>query len=115
MRFFFLKTVISGFLVGLVSSVGRRHPMAAGILAALPIVSLLALCFLYYESNQNREQVAKLSTSIGSMVLPTAIFLFLFPVLLRKQFEFTYALMISLFVLVLLDIIILIAMKRLGL
>ena len=95
-EFFLLKAVAAGLIVAGASSLGKKFPVAAGWLVALPINSLLALGFLHWETRGNTEQVARLSASIGWMVLPTAAFLLVFPLLLRRQLSFAAALVLSL-------------------
>jgi hypothetical protein len=112
MKFFLLKTLIAGLIVAAVSSLGKRYPIWGGILAALPIISVLAFSFLYYETGDS-QQVAKLSFSVGWFALSSASILLLLPFLLHRQFSFVKALMICIVVLVILDIIIFNLLKKL--
>ena len=112
MGFFILKAVISGLLVAIVSAIGKRYPVAGGVLGALPLISILSLSFLYYETRGNTEQIAKLSTSIGWFVLSAGVFLMLLPALLKRQIAFTKALLICTLVLMVIDALIIFALKR---
>ena len=40
---FFAKAAFSGLMVALIATVARRHPGWGGLLAALPLTSILAL------------------------------------------------------------------------
>lgn len=113
MKFFLLKTILSGLIVAAVSSLGKRYPVWGGVLGALPIISILAFSFLYYETG-DAEQVARLSYSIGWFALSSAMFLLLLAFLLNRQFSYARAFMICTLALVILDAIILALLKRLG-
>jgi hypothetical protein len=114
MSFFLLKAIISGLIAAAVSSLGKKFPAFAGLLAALPIISLLALSFLYRETEGNTLQVARLSHSIGWMALPTILFLFFFPVLLKRQLSFPVAALISLCVMLVLHGTLFLVLQKLG-
>ena len=77
-----LKVAITAVLVVAVSEVGKRSLLFAGLLASLPLTSLLALAWLQAETG-DRERVAALSTSIVWLILPSLVFLIALPVLLR--------------------------------
>lgn len=111
MSFFLLKIIISGVLVAVVSTLGRKYPVWGGVLAAMPIISLLALGFLNYETGGDREQVARLSVSIGTFVLPTVGFLFLFPALYRKGLSLAFALTLSLSAMILVDVLLILWLR----
>ncbi len=112
MGFFILKAVISGLLVALVSAIGKKYPVAGGMLGALPLISMLSLSFLYVETKGNTEQIARLSTSIGWFVLSAGVFLMLLPVLLKRQIAFAKAMLICTVVLLVIDALIILALKR---
>jgi hypothetical protein len=112
MGFFILKAVISGLIVAIVSAIGKKYPVAGGVLAALPLISILSLSFLYFETKGNTEQIGRLSTSIGWFVLSAGVFLMLLPVLLKRQIAFVKAMLICTLVLLVIDALIILAQKR---
>ena len=112
MWFFFLKVIISGVIVAVVSTLGRKYPVWGGILAALPIISILSLSFLYYETGGNTEQVGTLSFSIGWFVLSAGLFLLLLPTLLKRGIPFSLALGICFLVLIVVDAILVYALRK---
>lgn len=79
-----LKVLITAALVVAVSEVGKRSLLFAGLLASLPLTSLLALAWLQAETG-DRDRVAALSTSIVWLILPSLVFLIVLPVLLRTS------------------------------
>lgn len=70
---FALNTLLSAILVAGFAALGKRSTLAASILIALPLTSILALSFLHVETGEP-ERVAKLSLSIFWLVLPTLLF-----------------------------------------
>ena len=42
---FFAKAALSGLIVALVATIARRHPGWGGLVASLPLVSLLSMIF----------------------------------------------------------------------
>ena len=76
MFYYILKFTISALLIVAISEVSKRYSLAAGILASLPIISILAMIWLYVDTN-SIQKVSKLSTSIFWMVLPSLSLCFL--------------------------------------
>lgn len=84
MYYVVIKVVLTAVLVVAISEVGKRSLLMGGLLASIPLTSLLALAWLQVESG-NREQVAALSTSIFWLIPPSLIFLAALPLLLRTE------------------------------
>ena len=78
-----VKILITTALVVAVSEVSKRSTLIGGLLASLPIVSLLAIIWLYIDT-KDAGKVAALSTSIFWMVLPSLVFFLALPPLLLK-------------------------------
>jgi hypothetical protein len=55
--FTIVKIIISAIIIGVITEFSRRYPQQGGIIAALPIVSLLSILWLYTQG----EQIDKLS------------------------------------------------------
>jgi hypothetical protein len=91
MLYLFLKALITGLVVAGVSEIGRRSSLMAGILASLPLTSLLALIWLYIDTS-DAKATAQLSTSIFWMVLPSLFFFVAFPLLIKSGLGFYPAL-----------------------
>jgi hypothetical protein len=80
---FLLKVVLSALLIGVISEVGRRHASVAAFLAALPLISLLSILWLYQETHDS-QRIAEFSQSVFWYVVPSLIFFVLLPVLLLR-------------------------------
>lgn len=92
--YFILKVLISALVVAGVSELARRYSIWAALLASLPLTSILAFCWVYYE-NRNTEQLIALSHSIFWLVLPSLLLFILFPLFLKFGFKFAPALLLS--------------------
>jgi hypothetical protein len=92
-----VKAAISGVLVALVSEVARRHPGWGGLLASLPLTSILAMIWLWRDGGDS-ARVAQLSQSVVWFVLPSLPMFLIIPVLLRSGLGFwaTLALAVAL-------------------
>jgi hypothetical protein len=90
-----LKIVISALLIAAISEVSKRNSSFAALIASLPIVSLLAMIWMYHDG-QGTEKIADFSASIIWYVLPSLILFVLLPVCLRTwQMSFYAALAVS--------------------
>jgi hypothetical protein len=83
-----IKILLTTALVVAISEVSKRSTLVGGLLASLPLVSFLALLWLYLDT-QDVGKAAALSTSIFWLVLPSlAFFLVLPPLLLKLKLNF---------------------------
>ncbi len=92
--YYALKVLISAVLILVVSEVSKRSSLLGAIFASLPLVSFLAILWMYRETKDTR-QIAALSTDIFWLVLPSLLFFVLFPVLLKRSVNFYLAFGIS--------------------
>ncbi len=113
MLYYILKFTISALLIVAISEISKRYSLASGILASLPIVSVLAMIWLYIDTS-NIEKVSKLSISIFWMVLPSLSLFLMLPLLLKNRVPFYPALIISSVVMVFLYCIMILLLKNLG-
>ncbi len=92
--YFFLKVLISAFVIAIVSELAKKYNLFAAIFASLPLTSILAFIWLYYETKDNAK-IIDLSYSIFYLVLPSLIFFLVFPLLLRQGLSFYLSLFLS--------------------
>ena len=83
MLYYLVKLVVSAVLIVLVSEVSKRYSMIGGLIASLPLVSYLAMIWLYADT-KDANKVADLSTSIFWLVLPSLALFAALPLLLKK-------------------------------
>jgi hypothetical protein len=53
--FFIIKIIASALIIGLVSEIARKFPSVGGIIAALPLVSILSLIWLSVQGESTRN------------------------------------------------------------
>ncbi len=94
MNSFLFKTAISAVVVVGVSELGKRWSVAAAILAALPLTSILAMIWLYRDTHDS-EKIVSLSYGIFWAVLPSLLFFLILPFLLKIGMKFPLALTLS--------------------
>ena len=77
------KYAITAAIVVLVSELAKRSDKLGGFIAALPLVTVLALIWLYVE-NQPQQKLANHAWYTFWYVLPTLPMFLVFPVLLPR-------------------------------
>lgn len=92
--YFLTKTLITALIVAGISELARRYSLLAAALASLPLTSILAFIWVYYES-KDVQKVAELSWSVMWLVIPSLLFFIMFPLLIKYGLKFTPALILS--------------------
>ena len=87
MLYLVIKAAISGVIVALVSEIARRYPGWGGLVASLPLTSLLAMLWLWRDTG-DAMRVAELSMGAFWFVLPSLPLFFVLPLLLRNGVGF---------------------------
>ena len=95
------KAVLSGLMVALIATIARRYPGWGGMLASLPLVSVLAMTWLYAETRET-EKVAALAASTFWFFLPSMPMFLIIPFLLRSGWSFAATMAVALAVTILL-------------
>jgi hypothetical protein len=109
-----IKVFISAVLILVVSEISKRSSFLGGFFASLPLVSLLAFVWLWRDT-RDAEQVARLSTSILWLVLPSLVlFLALPPLLVKWKLNFYPALGIAIALMLVAYGLMLLVLKRAG-
>jgi hypothetical protein len=88
-----IKAAISGVIVALVSEIARRYPGWGGLVASLPLTSLLAMIWLWRDSGDSLK-VAELASSTFWFILPSLPLFIVLPMLLRSGVGFWAAMAI---------------------
>jgi hypothetical protein len=94
MSYLILKAALSGVLVMIISEVARRNPGFGGLIASLPLVSLLGIIWLWHDT-KDVERIAVHAESTFWFVLPSLPMFLVFPMLLRHGTGFWLALALS--------------------
>lgn len=87
MLYLAIKAAISGVIVAAVSEIARRYPGWGGLVASLPLTSLLAMLWLWRDTG-DAERIAALSVSTIWFFVPSVPLFIGLPLLLRSGFGF---------------------------
>jgi hypothetical protein len=107
------KAAISGILVSAVSETAKKSPSLGGLIASLPIVSVLAMIWLWQDT-RDAERIAAHSESTFWLVLPSLPMFLVLPTLLRSGIHFYAALAISCILTVILYAAMIWVLRRFG-
>ena len=94
MTYYIVKIVITAVLVVVISEISKRYSLVAALLASVPLVSVLALIWLYIDT-KDVSGVASLASNIFWMVIPSLALFISLPILLRNGVNFYISLGIS--------------------
>jgi len=94
MTYTILKFGISAAVLVAVSEISKRSSLMGGLLASLPLTSLLAMIWLWRDTH-DAAKISALSASIFWLVLPSLVLFIALPVLLKRGVPFWPALGIS--------------------
>jgi hypothetical protein len=87
MLYLIIKAALSGMIVAAVSEIARRYPGWGGLVASLPLTSLLAMIWLFRDTHEP-ERVAELSMSTFWFFLPSVPLFVALPLLIRSGVPF---------------------------
>ena len=94
MTYFLTKTLISAVLIVAIAEIARRSSMMGAILASVPLVSVLAMLWLYHDTH-DAAKVASLATGIFWLVIPSLALFISLPLLIKNGVEFYLSMGIS--------------------
>ncbi|MGH3072230.1 MAG: DUF3147 family protein [Gaiellaceae bacterium] len=89
-----LKALLSGAIVAAASELARRSSLLGAVLISVPLVSILAIVWLYRDTGDTAE-VADLSWSILWVFAPSLAFFVVLPLALRSDIAFWPALLLA--------------------
>ncbi len=90
-----VKIVLSALLIYAISEIARRHQFAGSVLASIPLISVLAMIWLYRDT-KDVAKVAQFSWDVFWLVIPSLVLFVVLPVLLMKvRMGFYAALVVS--------------------
>ena len=110
---FIIKIIVSALVIASVSELAKKFTPIAAILASLPLTSILAMIWLYRDTN-DVQKVIDLSQGIFWALLPSLLFFIILPLLLKLHIQFGTAMFISSIVMFLGYIIYEMVLNKLG-
>ena len=94
MIYILIKTLITAVVIVAVSEIARRSSLLAGLIASIPLVSFLAIIWLYWET-KNSQKIVDLSYSIILMIIPSLTFFIVLPFVMKLQSSFVISMIIA--------------------
>lgn len=91
MWYLIAKAALSGVLVAIISEVAKRYPGIGGLIASLPLVSVLGMIWLWRDKPDAANMAAHAEATFW-FVLPSLPMFLLIPALLRSGWSFWAAL-----------------------
>lgn len=97
MAYYIVKILITTMLIVLISEISKRSSFVGAILASVPLISVLAMLWLYVET-KDISKVSELSYSIFWLVLPSLSLFIVLPLLLKQGVNFYLSISLSIVV-----------------
>jgi hypothetical protein len=91
MLYLLIKAVLSGAIVVTVSEVAKRYPGFGGLIASLPLVSVLGMIWLWRDTHDPERMAAHVSGTLW-FIAPSVPMFLLIPYLLKRGMPFWPAL-----------------------
>ncbi|CAH2714561.1 hypothetical protein BACCIP111895_01733 [Neobacillus rhizosphaerae] len=79
-----IKVIVSAIIIGIITEVARRFPTQGGIIAALPIVSILSIIWLYVQGEQ-METLSKFALGVVWGIPATVVMLVIIGISLHNS------------------------------
>ncbi|ODR98528.1 hypothetical protein AUC68_08910 [Methyloceanibacter methanicus] len=89
-----IKVLLTSVLVVAVSETAKRSALFGALIASIPLTSVLAVIWLYVDTGDT-EKIARLSTGVFWLVVPSLVLFVSLPILLRAGLEFYPSLAVS--------------------
>ncbi|MGH1463477.1 MAG: DUF3147 family protein [Neptuniibacter sp.] len=100
MAYYIVKVLITSILIVLIAEIGKRNSLLAAVLASVPLISVLALIWLYIDT-QDILRVRELAINILWLIIPSLTLFITLPILLDRGMGFYTSLFIGVLVMTL--------------
>lgn len=94
MAYYITKLFVTALLIVLISEISKRSSIAGAILAAIPLVSILAMTWMYIDTNSSLKAV-EFSKNIVWLIAPSMTLFIAFPILIEKGFNFYVSIILA--------------------
>jgi len=94
LAYYIVKVSITVLLVVMISELSKRNSFLGALLASVPLVSVLAMIWLYVDTG-DVAKVSELASSVFWLVLPSLALFIALPLMLSQGVNFYLSLTIS--------------------
>ena len=113
MAYYITKLVITALLIVLISEIAKRSSLFGAMLAAIPLVSILAMTWMYIDTNSSTKAV-EFSQSIVWLIAPSMTLFIVFPILIKKGLGFYLSISIATLLTILAYYSVIMILEKLG-
>ena len=101
MFYYILKIIVSAILILLISELAKRSSFIGGLLASIPLISILSFFWLYFDT-KDISKIINLSYGIFWLVIPSLGLFLILPELLKTGINFYMSMLIAIILTILL-------------
>ena len=94
MSYYLVKLAVTTILIVVISEIAKRSSFVGALLASIPLVSVLAMIWLYVDT-KDASKVSALAISVFWLVLPSLALFVALPLLLRQGINFYASMSVS--------------------
>ena len=113
MSYYLVKLAVTTILIVLISEIAKRSSFVGALLASIPLVSVLAMIWLYVDT-KDAFKVSALATSVFWLVLPSLALFIALPILLKHGVNFYASMGISIAITIACYWIMVVTLNQLG-
>jgi len=113
MTYLLTKTIITALIIVIVSEVAKRSTFIGALIISIPLTSLLAFIWLYFDT-RDYQKVIDLSYGTILLTIPSFSFFLILPILLKMKQNFVISIIISIIGTSILYFIFVFLLKKLG-
>ena len=111
--YYLIKTILTALIIVIVSEVAKKSSFIAAIIISIPLTSLLAFIWLYWDT-KNYQKIIDLSYGTIIFTIPSFAFFLILPILLKMKQNFAISILLSIFGTSLIYFIYIFLLKKLG-
>jgi hypothetical protein len=93
--YYLIKIAVTSSLIVIISEIAKRSTLIGAVLASIPLISVLAMLWLYFET-KDTARVSSLAISVFWLILPSLALFVTLPILLRLGLNFYPSIALSL-------------------
>ena len=113
MLYYVLKIVITTALIVIISEIAKRNTLIGGILASIPLISVLAIIWLYVDT-KNTEIISEFSINVFWLVIPSLTFFLTLPFFLHKGINFYTSISLAIVITIACYYMMILVLKKFG-
>jgi len=94
LTYYLVKIITTTVLIVVISEIAKRSSFVGAILASIPLISVLAMIWLYIDT-RDVTKISALSNSVFWLVIPSLALFVSLPILLKQGINFYLSIGIS--------------------